>query len=133
MDRGGDKRSDQLMEILSKHCQQVLVGSLKPLKRTSRFLNAVQVLHTKHRVCVTPSPTMIRWQMNKLEHTRMLLDKNLITLSAEINLCDPLTSQYNWSDLLKVAIDKLVEVGKNHTEVFNDQVPVALCEPYLKR
>ena len=77
---------------------------------------------------------MIRWQLNKLEHTRMLLDKNLITLSAEINLCDPLTSQYNWSDLLKVAIDKLVEVGKEHKEVFFPHiVPVSLREPYLKR
>jgi len=71
--------------------------------------------------------------MNKLEHNRLLSDKNLATLSAEINLCDPLTSQYNWSDLLKVAIDKLVEVGKEHAEVFNGQVPVALREPYLKR
>jgi len=76
---------------------------------------------------------MIRWQLNKLEHTRLLSDKNLATLSAEINLYDPLTSQYNWSGLLKVAIDKLVEVGKEHAEVFNGQVPVALCEPYLKR
>ena len=76
---------------------------------------------------------MIRWQLNKLEHTRLLSDKNLATLSAEINLYDPLTSQYNWSGLLKVAIDKLVEVGKEHAEVFNGQVPVALREPYLKR
>jgi len=133
MDKGGDKQSDQLMEILSKHMQQVWVRSLKPMKRTARLLKVLQWLHTKHRVRVTPSPTMIRWQLNKLEHTRLLSDKNLATLSAEINLYDPLTSQYNWSDLLKVAIDKLVEVGKKHAEVFNDQVPVALREPYLKR
>jgi len=54
VDRGGDKWSDQLMEILTKRIQQLWVGSLKPLKRTARFLNAVQVLHTKHRVHVTP-------------------------------------------------------------------------------
>jgi len=114
MDKGGDKQSDRLMEILSKHIQQVWVESLKPMQRTARLLKVLQVLHTKHRVRVTPSPTMIRRQLNKLEHTWLLSDKNLATLSAEINLYDPLISHYNWSDLLKVAIDKVVEVGKEH-------------------
>jgi len=54
MDRGGEKQNDQLMEILTKRLQQLWVGSLKPLKRTARFLNLVQLLHTKHRVRVTP-------------------------------------------------------------------------------
>ena len=133
MDRGGDKRTDQLMEIMTKQVQQVWVGNVKPLKRTARFLNFVQVLHTKHRVRVTPPPTMIRWQMNKLEHNRLLLDKKLATMSAEIDVSETLRGQYNWSELLKVAIDKLVEVGKEHAEVFNGQVPVSLREPYLKR
>jgi len=71
--------------------------------------------------------------MNKLEHNRLLSDRNPATLSAEINVYDTLTSQNSWSDLLTVAIDKLVEVGKEHMEVFKGEVPVALREPYLKR
>jgi len=122
-----------LMEIMTKYIEQVWVGNVKPLKWTARFLKTVQVLHTKHRVRVTPPPTMIRWQMNKLEHNRLLSDKKLATMSAEINVSETLTGKYNWSDLLKVAIDKLVEVGKEHAEVFNGQVPASLCEPYLKR
>jgi len=42
MDKGGDKQSDQLMEILSKHMQQVWVGSLKPMKWTARLLKVLQ-------------------------------------------------------------------------------------------
>jgi len=109
MDRG-DKQKSRLMEILTKHLHQLWVGNLKPLKRTARFLNLVQLLHTKHRVRVTPPPTMNWWQMNKLEHNLMLSDRRLATWSVEIDVSDTVTGQSNWSDVLKEAIDKLVDV-----------------------
>jgi len=62
----------------------------------------------------------------------MLKDRQLATWSAEIDVTDTIPGEYNWIDILKEAIDLLVQVGKNHTEVHVSEVPVQLSETYLK-
>jgi len=48
-------------------------------------------------------------------------------------MLDMVTGQQNWSDVLKEAIHKLVDLGIAYVEVCKGEVPVQLCEPYFKR
>jgi len=76
---------------------------------------------------------MIQWHMNKLEHNRMLADRNLATWSAEIDVPDTFSGHHTWIHILKEGIDVLVQVGKDHTAEHPSEVPVQLNKTYLKR
>jgi len=130
---GDSNQRFNLLEIMTTHIHQLWVGNLKPLRQIGRFIHYLQSLHTKHRIRITPPPTMIQWHMNKLEHNRMLADRNLATWLAEIEVPDTFSGHQTWIHILKEGIDVLVQMGKNHTEAHPSEVPVQLNELYLKR